>query len=140
MNRRAFLAGVAGSASAALAGCTGILNTGSDAPDGDIGMGSVSFNPKEFEVEVGETVVWVNTDMRNHSVTAYEAGIPEGAEYFASGGFESEQAARDAWRNGNGTINPNTTYEHTFEVPGEYAYFCIPHESGGMSGTIVVTE
>ncbi|MGM0590770.1 MAG: plastocyanin/azurin family copper-binding protein, partial [Halobacteriota archaeon] len=24
------------------------------------------------------------------------------------------------------------------EVPGEYQYFCIPHEQGGMLGTIVV--
>ncbi|WP_227373901.1 plastocyanin/azurin family copper-binding protein [Haladaptatus halobius] len=140
MNRRAFLAGVVGAASATVSGCTGLLNTGSNAPEGDISMGSRSFNPRKFEVKTGVPVVWTNTDMRRHSVTAYEDGIPNEAEYFASGGFDSEQAARKAWQKGKGTINPNTTFEHTFEVPGSYSYFCIPHEAAGMSGTVVVTE
>ncbi|QLG64062.1 plastocyanin/azurin family copper-binding protein [Halorarum salinum] len=30
------------------------------------------------------------------------------------------------------------TYEHTFEVEGEYGYFCIPHEGAGMVGTVTV--
>ncbi|WP_458204695.1 plastocyanin/azurin family copper-binding protein [Haladaptatus sp. NG-SE-30] len=140
MNRRTFLAGVAGTAATTLAGCAGVLNTNSGSSKGDIGMGSSSFNPREFEVKAGETVVWANTDMRRHSVTAYEDGIPEDADYFASGGFDSEQAARKAWQKGKGTVEPKATYEHTFEVPGTYAYFCIPHEVAGMSGTIVVTE
>jgi plastocyanin len=28
---------------------------------------------------------------------------------------------------------------HTFDVPGTYQYFCIPHEMAGMTGTVVVT-
>ncbi|WP_227354211.1 cupredoxin domain-containing protein [Haladaptatus salinisoli] len=140
MNRRAFLAGVVGATSATVSGCAALTNTGSNAPEGDISMGSSSFNPRKFEVKAGETVVWTNTDMRRHSVTAYQDGIPDGAEYFASGGFDSEQAARKAWQKGRGTIDPNLTFEHTFEVPGSYSYFCIPHEVDGMSGTVVVTE
>ncbi|WP_346430010.1 plastocyanin/azurin family copper-binding protein [Haloarcula regularis] len=32
------------------------------------------------------------------------------------------------------------TYAYTFEVPGEYAYFCRPHRSLGMTGSFTVTE
>ncbi|WP_266077485.1 plastocyanin/azurin family copper-binding protein [Haladaptatus caseinilyticus] len=144
MNRRAFLAGIVGSASVTLAGCAGIMDTGRNTSQGDfdVGMGSNAFHPRELEVTPGTTVVWKNTGMRRHTVTAYgNGGIPKGAEYFASGGYDSEQAARDAWQSGyGGSIDQGTTYEHTFEVPGSYSYFCVPHEPSGMSGSIVVTE
>jgi plastocyanin len=71
-------------------------------------------------------------------VTAYESGIPDEAAYFASGGYDSEEAAREAWTNLEGAITSGDTYEHTFEVPGTYHYFCIPHERGGMVGTVTV--
>lgn len=149
MQRRAFLATGAGLATTALAGCLGPSFAASEY---DIGMQSNAFVPDPavegasqatFEASVGDTVVWANTGSRNHTVTAYDAGIPDGAEYFASGGFEDEQAARDAWKNslnGGGIVEPGSTYEHEFSVPGEYFYFCIPHESAGMKGTVIVTE
>jgi len=69
-------------------------------------------------------------------VTAYDGQIPADAAYFASGGFESEQAARNDIS--GGLIASGDTYEHTFETPGTYEYVCIPHESSEMTGTIVV--
>ena len=67
--------------------------------------------------------------------------IPEGAEFFASGGFETEAAAREAWQDRlGGGIEAGERYTHTFEVAGEYEYLCIPHETGGMVGTVVVEE
>ncbi|MCO8243890.1 MULTISPECIES: plastocyanin/azurin family copper-binding protein [unclassified Haladaptatus] len=144
MNRRAFLAGVVGATSVTLAGCSSVLNMGSESRsmggDFDIGTSSMDFHPEKFTATVGDTVVWKNTGMRQHTVTAYENLIPDDAEYFASGGFDSEQAARDGWNNGKGGILQGRTYEHTFEVPGKYPYLCIPHESRGMVGTIVVKE
>ncbi|ODR82108.1 halocyanin [Haladaptatus sp. W1] len=143
MNRRAFLAGVVGATSATLAGCSSVMNMGSGSGSGgdfDIGMSAMAFHPETFEVEAGTTVVWKNTGMRRHTVTAYEDGIPEDAEYFASGGYDDEQTARDAWMDGKGAVDQGTTFEHTFTIPGNYAYFCIPHEKAGMSGTIVVKE
>lgn len=145
MQRRAFLAAVAGAASVPLAGC-GVLNTGSgiSAEDYDIGMSSNAFRPAEYtEATVGEPVIWANGGSRTHTVTAYENGVPEGAEYFASGGFDGEGVARDAWtsRSGErGAVASGETYEHTFEVAGTYSYFCIPHEPTGMVGTVVVSE
>jgi plastocyanin len=135
MQRRAFLSALAGASAAGLAGCLGSGRS----IEHDIGMSANDFLPGEFEVGVGETVTWANTGSRSHSVTAYREAIPERAEYFASGGFDSEQAARNAWfGKGEGVISSNETYEQTFEVPGRYEYFCIPHEPAGMVGTIVV--
>lgn len=141
MNRRTFLATTVGLSSAAFAGCIG---QGSTEGDYDIGMSSNSFIPEEYTISVGDTVVWKNTSSRAHSVTAYENTIPADATYFASGGFDSEQAARKSWlrqkgRNG-GKILGGKTYKHTFEVPGTYSYFCIPHEVVGMIGKIIVKE
>lgn len=63
------------------------------------------------------------------------------AAYFASGGFRSEAAARDAWiADGGGTIHGGETYSHTFRVAGTHHYFCVPHEPQGMVGRIEVTE
>jgi plastocyanin len=136
MQRRRFLAG-AGATVAALSGCAAAGSTAGD-DNYDVGMTAVAFRPPELTVTAGETVVWKNTSSRAHSVTAYETGIPEEAEYFASGGYESEEAAREAWTDLEGAITSGESYEHTFEVPGTYQYFCIPHERGGMVGTVTV--
>jgi plastocyanin len=136
MERRGFLRAAVPTAAVGLAGCIG----GRANADYDVGMGAKVFRPTTLEVEVGTTVTWLNTSKQGHSVTAYESGLPEGADYFASGGYESEQAARDAWGNSTGgTLFEGQEYEHTFEIPGEYPYFCIPHERGGMVGSVVVT-
>ena len=125
---------------AALAGCAGGGST-ADASEYDVGMGGSFFRPERIEVSVGETVVWRNTGSRAHTVTAYENAIPDGAAYFASGGYESQSAAEDGWMSGfGGAIESRQTYEHTFDVPGEYGYYCVPHEPSGMVGTVVVTE
>jgi plastocyanin len=95
------------------------------------------YEPAEATVAPGTTVVWDNVGSVGHSVTAYEDEIPEGAEFFASGGpFDGEDAARSAYPEGE--IGGGGTYEYTFETEGEYGYFCIPHESAGMVGTITV--
>ena len=136
MDRRAFLRAAVPTVAVGMAGCIG-----GGTPDYDVGMGAKVFRPETLEVTAGTTVTWLNTNKQGHSVTAYESGLPDGADYFASGGFDGEQAARDAWSNSSGgTMFEGETFEHTFEVPGEYPYFCIPHERGGMVGTVVVTE
>lgn len=142
MNRRTFLA-TTGVTATALAGC---LSLRSKLASGqyDVGMSTNAFRPPEYEITVGDTVIWGNTSSRAHSVTAYQSGIPDAADYFASGGFDSEQEARDAWvkqkGRAGGKIFGGETYEHTFDVPGTYHYFCIPHEYVGMVGKIIVTE
>jgi len=97
---------------------------------------NLEFVPAEAQVDPGTTVTWENVGSIEHSVTAYEDEIPDEAEYFASGDFDSESSARDAYP--DGSIGGDGTYEHTFETEGEYGYFCIPHESAGMTGTVTV--
>ena len=96
------------------------------------------FDSKTTTIESGRTVTWKNTSDVDHTVTAYGDEIPDGdvATYFASGSFKSERSARDRVR--EGLIAPDDEYEHTFEEPGTYKYYCIPHESSGMVGTIQV--
>ncbi|WP_255151277.1 plastocyanin/azurin family copper-binding protein [Halorarius halobius] len=94
------------------------------------------FDPDSIAIAPGDTVVWENVGTVGHSVTAYEDDIPDEAAYFASGGFDGESAARSGYPEGD--IPGGESYEHTFEVEGTYEYFCIPHESAGMLGTVEV--
>lgn len=98
----------------------------------------LTYEPETVEIEAGGTVTWENVGTIGHTVTAYDDELPDGATYFASGGFESETAARDGYPNG-GNVPEGESYEHTFETPGEYGYFCIPHELNGMVGTVRVS-
>lgn len=137
MRRRRFLAAAGASATLALSGCVGVFS----ADDFDVGMSASAFSPSELTVSVGDEVVWENTSSRGHTVTAYENSIPEAASYFASGGYESESAAREAWKQDlGGRLDNGERFSHTFEVPGRYDYVCIPHETGGMVGAIIVEE
>ncbi len=147
--RRRFLktlsaASLAGSA-IPLAGCSAPSDgSGSDGDDDGGGRTVVdmtdelTFEPEAVEISTGTTVVWENIGTIGHTVTAYEDEIPDGAAYFASGGYDSEQAARDGYP-GEGNIQEGESYEHTFETTGEYGYFCVPHELNGMMGTVTVS-
>jgi len=140
MDRRGFLraVGTVGTVGlGGLAGCSTIAGRG----EYDVGMTAAAFDPVEVRVSVGESVTWRNTSSRGHTVTAYEAQLPEGAAFFATGGYDTEEAARDAFSDDlGGVISNGDTFSHTFEVPGAHPYFCIPHEQGGMIGTVIVEE
>jgi len=122
-------------AAALLGGCGG----GDDPGSGAGGVQMVNgqhFDPDSVTVSVGDTVTWTNESSETHTVTAYEDKIPDEGVYFASGGFESEEDARSHLS--DALIDPGETFEVTFDEPGTYAYFCLPHEASGMKGTIIV--
>ena len=73
--------------------------------------------PAGVVVEPGTTVVWSNDDTAAHTVTS----SPESPMSFDSGLFMAD-----------------TTFEVTFEDPGEYPYWCIVHP--WMTGTVVVGD
>lgn len=124
----------------ALAGCTMVPRLRSE-EEYDIGMSANAFLPDELTVTVGDTVIWENDGSRAHTVTAYEGGLPNDASFFASGGYDNEPEAREAWhQHEGGNIYPGERYEHTFDVPGRYPYFCIPHEPRGMLADLYVNE
>jgi plastocyanin len=166
--RRTFVRSLGVAAGIALAGCSSSGGSdsggdsesdgGSDGSDGgdtetsDGGGGSewtqtstvemtdgLAYEPKKIQVEAGTTVTFENVGSIGHTVTAYEEEIPDGAEYFASGGFDSLQAAKDGYSNGQeGNIPKGESYEVTLETTGTYEYYCIPHEMNGMVGQIKV--
>lgn len=96
------------------------------------------FDPDEYTIAPGDTVVWENVGTIGHSVTAYENEIPAEATYFASGGLDTEDAARVGYPQ-QGDVPGGESYQHTFDVEGTYEYFCVPHESAGMVATLDVT-
>lgn len=138
MHRRRVLATLGAGFAGASAGCAAAGSGGTT--EGDVGMTAEAFEPATITVSVGDEVVWYNNSTRAHSVTAYEDALPEGTDYWATGGYDSEDAAREAWDGLNGALESGETYSHRFETPGQYGYFCIPHERAGMVGTVVVEE
>ncbi len=141
MRRRAYLGTVGTALAVAASGCLGSAAPASDAADYDVGMSVNAYRPETVETTVGSTVVWKNTSGRRHTVTAYEDVLPDGADFFSTGDFDSESAAVAGWdaRFGGG-LSPDRTFEYTFDVPGTYGYYCIPHERQGMVGTVEVRE
>jgi plastocyanin len=124
-------------AAAAVAACLLVGACSSSPEPGTVEMtDSQRFDPETITIEVGETITWVNESDEAHTVTAYGDEIPEGASYFASGGASNEEEARDDLS--EGLIESGETFEVTLDTPGTYEYYCIPHESSGMKGTITV--
>lgn len=115
--RREFL-GLLGGGAAAGAGLPGTA-----APQGMpvVAMGNNYFDPVGLYVESGSSVRF-EIEAGSHSATAYRDRIPSAAPRFDSGTLS------EGW------------FEHTFETPGTYDYYCIPHRSMGMVGRIVVGE
>lgn len=118
---------------AAMGSLTGCLDGSTDA---DARMVGLRFEPERVSVAVGGTVTWTNVSGFGHTVTAYEDRLPAGAEFFASGGFDSEAAAVADMA--GGLVGDGETYRHTFRTAGTFQYFCIPHEGSGMTGVVRV--
>jgi plastocyanin len=77
------------------------------------------FQPGEITIKKGTTIVWVNGDDIEHSVTAGAPGKESGA--FDSGFFKKDGSFRQ-----------------TFTEAGTFDYFCKRHPS--MKAKVVVTE
>jgi len=75
-----------------------------------------SFSPSDVTITRGTTVRWMNPDNVLHTVT------PDGHSEWASANLSSA----------------GSTFSHTFDDAGTYAYFCIPHQGVGMTGIIRV--
>jgi plastocyanin len=104
-----------------------------------VAMGDgLDFEPAEIKVGPGETITFSNQSSVVHTVTGEESSLPEGADYFASGGFASESEAVEEID--RGFVDPGGEYKLTLDTPGRYSYYCIPHEGVGMKGTIIVEE
>ena len=84
------------------------------------------YTPTHLTVHTGTTVTWINSDGSiPHTVTAGWADSESiGLDYPGGNGFDSD------------FMSGGAEFEHTFEAPGEYDYYCQLHP--WMIGSIVV--
>ncbi len=85
-----------------------------------------SFAPANVTVEVGDTVTWTQASSLPHSVTADDGSFDSSPD--CAGGGEC--------------LGDGDVFSHTFDEPGEYAYYCRVHGAPGgvgMAGVITVT-
>jgi len=138
MERRRYLATV-GAVGAVAVGGPSVAGCLGSAAEFDVGMTASAFDPEIVTVAPGETVVWHNTSTRAHTVTALGETLPEGADYFATGGYDDLAAAESAfWAERGGALDNGERFSHGFDVPGVYDYVCIPHAEAGMYGQVRV--
>lgn len=128
VTRRKVLGAAAGLASASMVGLAGCASDGNGGGENEVVVGpdgNLVFDPAELTVDVGTTVTWTwDSDIHNVVVESQ----PEGASWDGTEGGESE------------TYDTGHEYEFTFETAGTYEYYCSPHRSAGMTGTVVVEE
>lgn len=91
----------------------------------DVGGEGLRFAPDSFQISVGDSVLW-EWNGSGHNVVP--DSIPDGAAWSGSEGGPGT------------TYDAGHEYRYTFEVPGEYTYYCAPHRSAGMTGSFSVTE
>jgi plastocyanin len=82
-------------------------------------------SPNPIQAKVGQTVVWTNDDSAFHTVTSGSVGAPDAGKAFDSG--LAGPTALTA---------KGKTFEHKFDIAGEYPYFCTLHPA--MVGTVTV--
>ncbi|WP_459194742.1 DUF5059 domain-containing protein [Halosimplex sp. J119] len=109
-----------------------------DDADHVVDLQAVAFEPSELTVSKGDTVAWKHAAGEPHTVTAVESELPDGTDYWSSGDFDSEDAARNGWEEGSGAVQSGQSFVHTFETTGTHEYVCIPHEAAGMTGSVTV--
>jgi plastocyanin len=77
---------------------------------------NLTFSPAQVTISPGTTVRWRNTTSMFHTVT------PDGHSEWSSVSF----------------TQADETFDHTFQNPGTFPYYCEPHRAFGMTGTIIV--
>ncbi|KAH7690102.1 plastocyanin protein [Dioscorea alata] len=89
--------------------------------------GTLAFVPSEFKVAAGEKIVFKNNAGFPHNVVFDEDGVPSGVD--ASKISMSEEDLMNA---------PGETYSVTLDKPGNYEFYCSPHQGAGMKGVVTV--
>mmetsp|Transcript_29388 Transcript_29388/g.75453 ORF Transcript_29388/g.75453 Transcript_29388/m.75453 type:complete len:156 (+) Transcript_29388:1467-1934(+) len=87
--------------------------------------GALVFEPSAISVSAGETITFTNNVGFPHNIIFDEDAVPEGVN--------ADALSRDDYLNA-----PGETYEVKLTAPGEYGYYCEPHQGAGMVGKITV--
>jgi plastocyanin len=95
-----------------------------------------SFKPSLVRIKVGQVVKFVTVSGGPHNVTFDQQDIPDGAEPALDHAMPQQQAKLT----GPLVTNPGDSYVISFKdaKPGPYKFYCLPHQSMGMQGTIIV--
>ena len=89
----------------------------------EVASDGFQFDPGSFEIDAGETVHWIWKE-GGHNVRVREK--PDGSDWTGTPGTASD------------TYGEGYEHGHTFETPGEYVYFCAPHQTLGLVGSFTV--
>jgi plastocyanin len=92
--------------------------------------GAHAFLPVTLTIPVGTTVQWLWSSA-GHTVTSGVDGTPDGKFCSPTGTPSCANAPTSA---------AGATFEVTFTKAGTFPYYCAPHVSDGMKGTIIVTD
>ena len=92
----------------------------------------LEFVPETLTLTAGDTVVWRTVGTIPHTSTCDEDEANQPEEH-----VERPEGA-EPWN--SGIVGQGEEYSRVFTVPGEYTYFCIPHEGSGMIGYLTVQE
>lgn len=105
-------------------GGNGNGNGGDGDFDGTINLTSqLTFDPAEVTINVGDTITWQYTGGSPHTITP--------------GSGPGDDNPHNEWERQE-MDQIGQTFEHTFNNAGTFDYYCEPHFSDGMTGTIVV--
>ena len=99
---------------AALLLCAGAASGVLAQTESGVAVQAFVYDTAEITVPVGTTVTWTNNDPVPHTVTD----------------------VNQAWD--SGLFDQGYAFEKTFNTPGTYSYYCIPHPM--MIGTVIVTN
>jgi plastocyanin len=91
-----------------------ILNLSSRAATFTVGMRGSVFDPIELTIHAGDTVLWINDDITEHTVNSLD------------GLFDSSDMSTD------------DQFSYKFAAAGDFGYYCVIH-GFGMGGTVHVS-
>lgn len=95
-------------------GPTGRADADADTATVTVDMRMLAFTPREIRIQPGETVLWVNHDPLEHTVTADDG----------------------SWT--SPLLGEGGRYRRAFSRPGRYTYHCTPHPQ--MTAVVIVEE
>jgi plastocyanin len=86
-----------------------------------VNMVNFSFVPQTANIDVGDTVTWVNTTAMLHNSVSGQNCTPDGL-----------------WS--GALLGQGQSFSETFNNPGTFNYYCAPHCGLGMTGIVVVSQ
>lgn len=98
-----------------------VLSGAAESAEVIVNIKDFAFDKQSITITEGDTVTWANADGVSHTTTS-----------------GTNCKADNQWN--SGLLSQGASFSHTFTTEGTYPYFCAPHCSGGMTGTVTVKK